>query len=871
MLSTHRYFVALALGSTALTLAAPAAAQTQTTEGASTGAQLDSAIVVTARRREERLMDVPAAITVLNTADLQAKGITNPTDLIHAVPSLQQSASGFGNAVPHFVIRGQRQQLEFIQSDQSVGVYVDEVVVPRQQGLNAGLFDMANVQVLKGPQGTLFGKNQTAGAILFTSQMPKSDFEGFFSATVGNYDARKIEGAINIPITEDFQIRAAGQINRRDGYVHNLTDDRYYHDLHSDAWRVSAHYAPAGVPIENWLIVSGAQENEIGSLPTQPSKFIGRSGGPTGTTVGTSILFAALSGCGQPPPNNAFCNRAGDQLLSAAVQAQSRSFGDYDASGISQYQLANGNNTEIDTFSVTNKTELQISDDLTLRNIFGYRFLESYTSGNFSGVAGILYNPGTNAINANASRLVNPVGPDGVPQPAGNIVCGPQSGFNCVLATPIQGMNFTKQRQVSDEVTLLGKALDGKLDFIVGGYYFREHGVGVTSSMTTIATGNRYGTAQNTPANESKAVFGQFTVRPFSTLAITGGLRQTWDKRETNAKSVNILKDYWQWNGGIIPADGVYASCSLIVDTGPLPNNACLLSGTAKFDALTYTASVDWHPTPDILVYGATRKGYRSGGYNQSATVNTTAGPTVLTPFRPETVVDYEIGFKGNWRFDNGMAASFNIDYYYNKYDDIQRALTASVALGSKSVTRNAAKATIKGVEVEARFEPTPWLELTGYYSYIKAQFKSFIVAPDISLSPASVGDFTNANFSGVPSDSGGATITVHSELPGDKGRVAATVDYFGQTGTYMQDNNVVANTSTPIASDFIPGYWLLGANISWTNVMGKPFDISANVRNLNKKVYYTGGVDGTSGGLATAAMFLGEPRMFTFNLTYHF
>ena len=819
---------------------------------AAADAPASSDILVTARRKSEKLIDVPAAITVLSAEALKSKGITNPTDLIHAIPSLQESASGFGNAVPHFLIRGQRQQLEFIQSDQSVGVYIDEVVVPRQQGLNAGMFDMANVQVLKGPQGTLFGKNQTAGAILFSSQMPKRDFGGYFTATIGNYDARKVEGAINVPLTEDLQLRAAGLINRRDGYVHNLTDNRNYSDVHSDGWRISAHYAPSSIPLENWLTFSGATENEIGTEPTQPSRFLGAYGGSFGAPVGVFGLFGALSGG---------ANVNGNAMLSNAIVAQSQSYGPYQTSGIDQFQLPNGNNVAITNFSGTNKTEYHLGDAITLRNIFGYRFLRSYTGTNMSGVAGVLLVPGTTAINAGNPGTI-------LANPATNVVCGPQSGIYCVLATPIQGMNFTRQRQISDEVDLLGKALDNKLDYILGGYYFREHGDVVTGSLNAITTANRWGIAQNSPANESKAVFGQATYHVSPTVAVTGGLRQTWDTRETNAKGIRLIPNYWPWAGGIIPADGVNAHCAIKDSSGNfLADNACLVSATASFQKLTYTASVDWHPTRDTLLYAATRTGYRSGGFNQSTLV----GASVTQTFQPETVTDYEIGYKGNWRFDNGMAAGFNIDYYRDYYNNIQRALQASTALGSKTVTRNAAKAVIDGVEIEARFEPTHWLELTGYFSRINAKFKSFIVAPDPSLAAASIGDFTLGKFSGVPDASGGATITLHTDVPGDKGRVAASLDYYGQTGTFMQDNNVVGNTANPITSDYIPGYWLLGANVSWTQVMGKPIDLNFNVRNLNKKVYYTGGVDGATSALGTSSMFVGEPRMYTFSLSYHF
>ena len=865
------YSVAFAVGASVFGLAAPAMAQQAAATAASTADTDEGAIVVTARRREERLTDVPAAISVVSVEQLKAKGISSPTDLVHAVPSLQQSSSGFGNSTPHFVIRGQRQQLEFIQSDQSVGIYVDEVAVPRQQGLNAGLFDMANVQVLKGPQGTLFGKNQTAGAILFTSQTPKSDFGGYVSATLGNYEARRIVGAINVPVTDSLQIRAAGLLNRRNGYMYNLTDKRGYNDIHTDGWRVSARFAPSEVPIENTLIVAGATENEIGAMPTQPAQFLGLPG------VGSATLLSLF---GYPSVFN--------DLASNAIKSQSRSYGKFQTSGVGQYQLPDGNNVEIDTFSVTNKTEFHVTDNMTVRNIFGYRYLRSFQAANIGGTAGFLLKPGTTAANVDplnplaslVSAIPDPVNAPTTPAPAGNIVCGPQSGVDCILAGAFNSMNYTKQRQISDELSVLGKALDGKLDYIVGGYYFREHGDGVTSNFVPFSTASSRRLAQGNPANESKAIFGQFTYRPMPTVSLTGGLRQTWDHREQNLRTATPTKLVSRWDGLILADGGANANCSLVGGTVPdgrtftVTNTptGCLISDSHDFKQLTYTASVDWKPTPDMLLYATARKGYRSGGFNQSVT----AAADVVNTFRPETVTEIELGFKGNWRWDNGMAAGLNIAAYRDKYKDIQRSAT-SVA-GNRSITINAANATIKGLEVEARFEPTPWLELSGFYSLIDAKFENFVIPNNGLFRDA--GSYPNAQFSGVPTDSAGATIMLHTELPNNMGRISASMDYYGQVGTWLQDNN--AKAATPdlngnlvpgplIIADYAPGYWLLGANISWTGVMGKPVDLNFNVRNLNNKVYYTGGVDGSTSGIGTVSYYVGEPRLYTFNLTYHF
>ncbi len=650
-----------------------------------------------------------------------------------------------------------------------------------------------------------------------------------------------------------MQLRFAGQINRRDGYIRNVTDGRDYNDIHTDGWRVSAHFAPAELPLENWLIVSGSRQKEIGAIAKQLPQYLGLPG------VGTSGIYAAFGNA------NGF-----DAINAAAINAQARSYGKWEAGGIGQFQLPDGTNVDITNFSVSNKTEFGLSDNMTLRNIFGYRFVRSYQSSSV-GVAGYLLKPGTTGTNASAASLFVPI-PDPInapntPAPAGNIVCGPQSGVDCIVGGNWGLLNYTKQRQVSNELSILGNAFDGTLDYILGAYYFREYGDGVTSNYVPLSTPGGRRLAQNQPANQSHAIFGQVTWKPIPTVSVTGGLRNTWDRRETNSRTATPLMLVKDWRG-LILADGVNATCALTNDSGALPNtpDGCLISAKTNFKKLTYTASIDWKPFPDTLLYVVTRKGYRSGGFNQSTTADTTAtGFSVTTPFRPETVT--EIGFKGNWRWDNGMAAGLNVAAYRNKYADIQRAV--STIAGNRSVTINAADAVIKGLEIEARFEPTPWLELTGYYSLIDATFNRFDIPATGVYRDA--GSYAGAKFSGVPTDSGGATITLHTELPNGMGRVAASMDYYGQTGTWLQDNNFNAITKTFILADYMAGYWLLGANLSWTNVMGKPVDLGFNIRNINNKQYLTAGVDGSTSGIGTVTHFIGEPQMYTVSLKYRF
>ena len=182
-------------------------------------------IIVTARRTEERLQDVPISITVFSQEDLAKRNISNIGDLGTYTPSLSTN-SRFGAEKSSFAIRGFTQELK---TSPSVGVYFADVVGLRaNSGTAAGngagvgdLFDLQNVQILKGPQGTLFGRNTTGGAVLLVPHKPVDNLEGYVEGSVGNYDMRRLQGVLNVPVAETFFVRAGVDWQKRDGYLKN--------------------------------------------------------------------------------------------------------------------------------------------------------------------------------------------------------------------------------------------------------------------------------------------------------------------------------------------------------------------------------------------------------------------------------------------------------------------------------------------------------------------------------------------------------------------------------------------------------------------------------------------------------------------------
>jgi iron complex outermembrane receptor protein len=213
-------FILLAATSLNICLASQAFAQ-----DGDTAAVSSNDIIVTARRVEERLQDVPISITVFSQGDIANRNITTATELGAYTPSLTINAR-FGPDKASFAIRG------FSQIDTTsptVGVYFAEVVALRANagttsGNGAGpgaFFDLQNVQVLKGPQGTLFGRNTTGGAILLTPQRPTDNLEGYVEGSIGNYDLRRVQAVLNVPLADTFKVRLGVDRQKRDGYMRN--------------------------------------------------------------------------------------------------------------------------------------------------------------------------------------------------------------------------------------------------------------------------------------------------------------------------------------------------------------------------------------------------------------------------------------------------------------------------------------------------------------------------------------------------------------------------------------------------------------------------------------------------------------------------
>ena len=320
---------------------APTAGDSATSDSAS-----GNDIVVTARRRAESQQDVPIAVTAISGEALQRSSIRDMFDLQRVVPSLQVSA-GYRKEAPIFQIRGQRTNDQRATQDGPVAVYFNDVVVTPWYGQNLSFYDLSSVQVLKGPQGTLFGRNTTGGAVLAAPVKPGDTIEGYTTASYGRFNRRAIEGAVTLPVSDLLSIRVSGKITRQGAMGHVLAGPIAGYGLgteKSDNVRVSAVLRPTS-DIENYTVF-------------YYDKFYShRNPVQTIALVGSALLY----------------NGAAPRFLPDAVSdvANLKKAGRFDS-----YQI-DPSYVRLRAIGVNNTTTFTLGEsslgDITLKNILGYR------------------------------------------------------------------------------------------------------------------------------------------------------------------------------------------------------------------------------------------------------------------------------------------------------------------------------------------------------------------------------------------------------------------------------------------------------------------------------------------------------------------
>jgi iron complex outermembrane receptor protein len=733
-------------------------------------------VIVTARRREERLQDVPLAVSVVTPETLERANITNVSGLQTQTPSLVITPGlGANKSTPSFAIRGQSQQELTILADPSVSLYIGDIVAPRSQGANGALFDLASVQVLKGPQGTLFGRNSTGGIVQLTPNLPTNEFGGHIGVTYGNFGTLNTQAVVNMPLTDTLAARLAVTNNTSDGYLYDVLRGTNVNFIDNQALRASLRWTPSEA-FTNVLVVDAFHSNEGGA-----GTFI-RNVRPGGS-------FDSL------PARTARNYPTLESMLADQVARGNRRT----ASGTPTF-------SQVDTLTIANTSSFELSDSITVKNIFGYR---SVTSHNYEDT-------------------------DGLPIPL------------------LEIERIFDQDQYSNELQIFGET--GNLNWIIGGFYFREEasdqGLSVTGGVdpgaiqpTSILAYPAYSNTWVLGENTSSALFAQGTYEfpSLPGLSLTAGIRQNWDERVATIQNRTQAACRFTIDADQNPATPEVAVASLA---------ACSLPLSVDFSEPTWNVSLDYKVNEDSLIYLAHRHGYRTGGFGARAA--TEAG--LRRTFRPEIVDDIEGGLKVDWDLGGEAFLRTNIAVYYSAYEDIQRLLTDPTTIPITTVTVNAQKAHVKGGEFEFVFRPNQLIEFSGFWSHTEAAFDEFIAPGNINLS---------ANpFARTPENTWSLSARVTPDLPSNVGELALGASYFHSDEFNAND--------TPALFNDVQAYNLLNLNAEWSNVYGTPVTISAYVTNALDEEYSFSMLNIHS-SLGFESRTPGEPRSYGVRLKYDF
>lgn len=674
-------------------------------------------IVVTARKREESLQDIPVAVSAFTGDSLESRGVDTAADLANIVPSLHAASSNqsYSNGIA-FTLRGQAAGADTLNAAQAVGLYVDGVNIPHVVGTDGALFDIQRVEVLKGPQGTLYGRNTTGGAInIITRGADFDGIHGFGQVELGNYDSLKYAGAINLPIVSDvLSARFAYQHWDREGYLRSVYTGQDMGGDHNDSiYRLSLRFEPASNFSGEFKLERAELDRNYAAIT---SRQINDLLGPT------SIPAAEAIAAGYTPwtPNDDF-------FINGAT---------------------NRNRDEVESWHSALTLNWDITDNIRLTSVTGYHDFENFKTFNLFGLPGQVNVVGVGSDFYAPTDIASIPGPDYPYTP---------------LSVPDQAAET-----LSQEFNLSGTAFDDRLDWLLGAYWSRDEGHGgqpfVAAPNINILSGFEPtvgGTITNKITNETWGVFTQNDIKLTDMISLTLGARYSEEKIDQNLTRFAYSLDPADWADGTGvacisgPAASFLPDDSSGVDVGSDPDNNYIYDDIhdcdfsqegIKSNGISYLASLNFQLTDDVLLYFKTARGFRGGGLQ----IRAPDAPGVS----PEFAEDIEIGFKGD--FLDGRLRT-NLAIFQTDYTNKQETVIIELAGTSATALVNAASATIQGVEMDIQAEPVDGWSIYMTASYLDGVYDHYPEALTTSAVVTSSGcvsgcvDGSGVRFGQVP------------------------------------------------------------------------------------------------------------------------
>ena len=792
-----------------LLCASPALAQEAPPSSPDTSGVLQE-VTVTAQFVRQNLQDTPVAITAISSAKLEERGNQTIEDIARQAPNVTLTTGGaYGGPSLVAFIRGVGQTDFDPALEPGVGLYVDDVYYSTLTGSVLDLLDLDRVEVLRGPQGTLAGKNSIGGSIKLYTRKPTVENDGYVEAGYGSYNAVTVRGASNFTLVpERLFARVSGVSRSRDGYI-----TRYDYGCTHPGSALAAAFPSqldgpscalgreggirytAGRLALRWLATDTLELNlaadVLSDVSEAPANVLLGAGPTAAPIIVNGVIWPNLAGV---PANIRGCEFITYGAQSCDPRRPNNPYANYATYTDPRTGLAITPNQTVKARDLSLNIDWKLRDSLDLQSISAYR------------------------------RYVSGFGDD-------------QTG------SPIPGALLYQtltHHQGSEELRLNGKS--GTLvDYTLGAFYFDQY-TAHDGRIDLGYSGLDFIHGPDAVNATTWAVFAQGIVHPTEKLDLSLGIRYSNDKKDYNYERHN-------------PDNSTIQPCLGPPGTPGNPQN-CLISSlqgvSSRFEGTRtdYRVALSYRWTESLMTYAQFSTGYKGGGVNPRPLYNVQA----LT-FRPETLNAYEIGLKSQM-LDNHLR--LNAAAFYNQYKDIQLVLSDCTALFGPVfglpclLPANAGDAHVKGAEMELDWTPLKGLQIDASYSYLDFRFVRINAATGLDL--GKVTPYTPRNKASVG-------IQYETRL-GGTGSITARVDTSYQATIYGGINNT--------ALERIAAYTLVNGRLSWSSP-DKSWETSLECQNLTNKLYYLSKGDGTYNGGGYAFGAPGMPRILMLNVKRSF
>ncbi len=753
----------------AMTAMIPASAFAQSGAPAEDGVG-NAEIVVTARKREENLQDVPVAITAFSSDDIKSARIESIADVAKLSPGLVFTPLfGRQNQLP--IIRGAAQTFGQL----NVGVFLDGIYLSGKGGVDLELNDLERIEVVRGPQSALYGRNTFAGAINYVTARPGAELGGRVEATAGDHGLYKVQGSIDGPLSDSVRFRVGGFYRKFNGFYRSAIDGGRVDFEKSYGGIATLEFKPTDAFT---LTLRGSySKSDDGQPPSSVIRNNAAPGQPAGSPAGTVRNLLFIGQVPEIPKNGVFVN-------TTTAPGQPARYGDREeavrASATLEYDFGNATMTAITAYA---------------------RRDAEYTFDGDNTICGSAVLPSTGC---------------------------PNFGFPFAPAIPVGSSRFALSsndgylRDWSQELRFASNGKQ-KIDWLFGFFYYDNKNVGTDRGLSPLTTSgptaysafnSNYSYPYQEVDTQSYAAFGSLTWHATDQFSLTGELRYEYEEQQFRQCPTYIANPQPAFTGTLTQAQ-LYAQAlaqaglACGAKLSPISSTtSAFTGGTTVFpsptvaDPLTAFRGTDqsfrfatprvilnYQYDPSLLLYASYARGAKTGGFNTGLNVF----PNQRT-YQPESSDNYEAGIKSDW-LDNHLR--LNLTGFFIDWKDQQAACQNPVTAGGSSTNRtytcNVAASKIYGLEFEFVARLNDVFSVSGNYAYTKARYSRFV---DDSLAAVRIAaGLPPINFNGkhlpyVPDHKFVISPTIDVPV-GDDFNLQARADVQHQTRTYVRADNL--------------------------------------------------------------------------------